>query len=138
MAGSGGTLTRGIRSLGRADLEVLLTRRPEGAAAIASHGQSPTVALLASALAGRSGVRRAVESLDQFLLQLVRVAAWMGSEVAGGDLEAQAAGVDPADLRAAAGELARWGLAFPHEAPGASGGWGLWVPGAVRAEVPPA
>jgi XPB/Ssl2-like helicase family protein len=135
---TGGTLTKGLRELGKADLELLLARRPEALEALDGKGLRPTVSLLASALSGRPGIRRAVESLDLFLLQLVRVASWFGSEVPASTLLVQADGVAPEAVRAGAEELARWGLAFPHAVPDAAGGWGLSVPGCVRAEVPPA
>jgi hypothetical protein len=102
-----------------------------------AQGPQPTVGLLASALSGRPGVRRAIESLDLFLLQLLRVASWLGPEVPGSELNAQVDGAGPEAVRAAVGELARWGLAFPHEAADATG-WTLAVPGCVRIEVPPA
>jgi hypothetical protein len=133
-----GTLTKGLRGLGQADLELLLSRRPEALEALDGQGLRPTLSLLASALSARSGVRQAIESLDLFLLQLLRVASWFGSEVPGATLVAQADGVPPETVQAGAEELARWGLAFPLPAPGAAGGWALAVPGCVRAEVPPA
>jgi hypothetical protein len=138
---TGGTLSKGLRELSQVDLELLLARRPEALEALDGKGLRPSVSLLASALSARPGVRRAVESLDLFHLQLLRVASWFGSEVPAGTLVAQAGGVAPEAVRAGAEELARWGLAFPHEVsrPGeAEGGWALAVPGCVRAEVPPA
>lgn len=133
-----GALTKGLRELGQSDLELLLSRRPEALEALDGPGLRPTVSLLASALSARSGVRQAVESLDLFLLQLLRVASWFGSEVPGTALIAQADGIPPEVVRTGAEDLARWGLAFPHPAPEAAGGWALAVPGCVRTEVPPA
>jgi len=109
-----------LRTLLRPDLEHLLTNRPE-ASALAGR-RSAGYDDLAGLLALPHGIARAVASLDRYHRQVLELAC-----VAGGSLEPQFAeeqGLEPGLLPAAAGELARWALAFPEAE-------GLWVPAAV-------
>jgi hypothetical protein len=114
-----------LRTLVRPDLEQLLAHRPETSplAGRASAGYDD----LAGLLALPQGIARAVASLDRFHRQVLELAC-----AAGGGLDpafAEAQGLEPRLLAAAAAELARWGLAFPNDE------GGVWVPPAVVAAL---
>jgi hypothetical protein len=120
-----------LRALDPDDLVVLLQRRPEARQLLERRRRD--FAALADALAAPTGIHIAAASLNGFLTQLLQLALWLGPEAPAGALQEHAPGVRPEDLRAGAEELARWGLAFVEDRPGA--GWVLQVPAATMAAV---
>src|ERR1051326_5582261 len=92
-----GSLSSYLRNLDAADLAVLVRRRlnpdPPGG------GRPPAdLGALADLLAKHYAIREAVACLNQFLSQLLHLAAWLGPTVPVGALEAQAPGVSPETL----------------------------------------
>ncbi|MGH2732019.1 MAG: helicase C-terminal domain-containing protein [Actinomycetota bacterium] len=113
-----------LRGLSPSDFEALLRRRPQARQLLLTTGR-PDFPALAQLLARPEGVRDAVASLDEFLLQLLHLAVWLGPEVPAEQLAWHASGVSPESLRRGAEELARWGLAFPARK---GGDWCIEVP----------
>lgn len=125
------TLSAALRRLAPDDLAALLRGRPEAGAAAAST-QAPDYSAIAASLASTQGIGRAIYALDQFKLQLLIVASWLGPAVAGDQLRTQAAGVPVEELARAARGLSRLGLAFRM---GSEQSWSLWVPACVMQAV---
>ena len=128
-----GSLSSYLRNLDAADLAVLVQRRLKPDAL--RGGRLPAdLGALADLLAKHYVIREAVACLNQFLSQLLHLAAWLGPTVPVGALEAQAPGVSPETLLRGAEDLARWGLAFPMP-PSGGGDWGLELPACTMAAV---
>src|SRR5438445_6470359 len=128
-----GSLTSYLRSLDPVDLVAVVQRRLKPDAL--RGGRLPAdLGALADMLAKPHGIREAVASLNQFLSQLLHLAAWLGPTVPVAALETQAPGVPQEALLAGAEDLARWGLAFPVPSPG-TGGWSLELPACTTAAV---
>lgn len=134
------SLTLHLQALSTEDLAVLLERRTDSRRLLGQRRQD--LGALAELLSEPHSIRWALSSLNGFLAQLLRLAVWLGPDVPAAVLAEQVPGVSLAQLREAAGELARWGLAFV-DAPAAGAvaperaGWLLHVPGAVMANVEP-
>ena len=122
-----------LRALPPDDLQTVLRRRPEARALLSARHLD--LAALAAVLSDGNEIDLALVSLDGFSFQLLMAAQWVGPIAPAAAILRLAPGPDPADLRAAAGELARWGLAFPVAVPGTPPGdplgWALSLPPCV-------
>ena len=128
-----GSLTSYLRNLDPVDLVAVVQRRLKPDAL--RGGRLPAdLGALADMLAKPHGIREAVASLNQFLSQLLHLAAWLGPTVPVAALQTQAPGVPHEALLAGAEDLARWGLAFPVPSPGTVG-WSLELPACTTAAV---
>jgi hypothetical protein len=112
--------------LSDADLEAVLTNRPE-AAVLRSRARS-NLSLLASHLGQAYAIERAARGLDRFHLQLLQLGCVLGGLLDNGTAGEQGVPLDA--LETATWELARHGLAFPD--PDADG---LVVPREVLAAI---
>ncbi|HLJ08026.1 MAG TPA: helicase-associated domain-containing protein, partial [Acidimicrobiia bacterium] len=127
------SLTSHLQALSAEDLAALLERRTDSRRLLGQRRQD--FGALAQILSEPHSIRWAVSSLNDFLAQLLELAVWLGPEVPAAVLAEQVPDASPEQLRAAAGELARWGLAFVNG--GGPGGWALHLPGSTMAAVEP-
>lgn len=98
-----------LQTLGKDDIEILLTRRPEAARALARESV-PTYERLAAVLASPQHVADAIKSLNVGLTRVLALVALKGGRLTRADATKE--GLDAASMKAAGVELARWGLAF--------------------------
>ncbi|HEU5003182.1 MAG TPA: helicase-associated domain-containing protein [Actinomycetota bacterium] len=124
-----------LRALSPDDLQTVLRRRPETRALLL--GKRQDLVALAEVLGKAESIGLAVVTLNSFLFQLLMAAQWVGPQASASAILELAPGADPADLRAGADELARWGLAFPVDQPTREDplGWALSLPADVDAAV---
>ncbi|HWD08875.1 MAG TPA: hypothetical protein VHA57_07250, partial [Actinomycetota bacterium] len=127
------SLTSHLQALSEADLAALLERRTDSRRLLGHRRQD--YGGLAELLSEPHSTRWAVSSLNDFLAQLLRLAVWLGPDVPAAALAEQIPGLTPEQLRAAADELARWGLAFVNDT--GAGGWALHLPGSTMVNVDP-